>query len=57
MAESDEALLVRWRELLTTIRGYDGQSLDPVDRQTLNELRAALAPFRARALTTGRTKK
>lgn len=42
MAESDEQLLARWRETLTTVRGFDGQPLDPVDRQTLNALQQQL---------------
>lgn len=42
MAETDEQLLARWRETLNTVRGFDGQDLDPVDRQTLNELRRQL---------------
>lgn len=42
VAETDEHLLARWRETLTTLRGYDGQQLDPVDRQTRNELRQQL---------------
>lgn len=42
MAETDEQLLARWRETLTTVRGFDGQELDPVDRQTLNELQRQL---------------
>lgn len=42
MGESDEQLLARWRELLGLVRGYDAQTLDPVDRQTVNELRRQL---------------
>lgn len=42
VAESDEQLLARWRETLKTVLGFDGQPLDPVDRQTLNELRRQL---------------
>ena len=42
VAETDEHLLARWRETLTALRGYDGQQLDPVDRQTRNELRQQL---------------
>lgn len=42
MAESDEQLLARWRETLATVRGFDGQQLDPVDRQTLNALQQQL---------------
>ncbi len=42
VAESDEQLLARWRETLTTLRGFEGQVLDPVDRQTQRELRTQL---------------
>lgn len=42
VAETNDQLLARWRETLATVRGYDGQQLDPVDRQTLNELRRQL---------------
>ncbi len=34
--------MARWRETLTTVLGFGGQQLDPVDRQTLNELQRQL---------------
>lgn len=43
VAETNDQLMARWRELLGAVRGYDRQALDPVDRQTLNELRRQLS--------------
>ncbi len=53
VAETNEQLLARWRRTQSEVHGYVGQQLDPVDRQTLNELRRQLTEAEAELARRG----